>query len=196
MGPPMGQPGGPAVGQQMGQQMPPQVQQPPPQAAAGPGPAPLPSPAGPVPTVCADKESCLQIVDAFLDGQPRAFGLLQVRSEKQLGGGSCGGDCNLPGACPEGPAKCRYDTYDSALAAIYYVKRGKFDKAKEILDSFLTILYPTDPGTFHPPKPETQYVGSATGKTLTLLASSYNMAVQPQAGNYEDPAVTDGGVDA
>jgi len=39
-------------------------------------------------------------------------------------------------------------------------------------------------------------VGAASGKVVTLLASSYNMAVQPQAGNYEAPAVTDGGVDA
>merc|ERR1740123_713826 len=102
---------------------------------------------------CTDKETCLQIVDAFLDSQPRAFGLLQVRSEKELGGGTCGGDCNLPGACPEGPAKCRYDTYDSAMAAIYYVKRGKVDKAKEILDAFVTLLYPVNPATFNPPKP-------------------------------------------
>merc|ERR1719491_241789 len=86
---------------------------------------------------CNDKESCLQIVDIFLDSQPRAFGLLQVRSNKELGGGTCGSDCNLPGACPEGPDKCRYDTYDNALAAIYYVKRGKVDKAKEILDAML-----------------------------------------------------------
>jgi hypothetical protein len=130
-------------------------------------------------------DECLQIVDAFLDSQPRAFDLLQVRSEAKL-------EQDLPGPCPEGPAKCRHDTYDAALAAIYYTKRGKLDKAREILDGLKRILYPTktSPSDFKPQSGETLYGGK-----LTLLASSYNSQNPPAGGVYENPFVTDGGVD-
>jgi len=152
---------------------------------------------GPViaPDRCTDKESCLLIIDAFLDAQPRNFELLQVRSPKALGGGPCGGRCNIPGPCPEGDAKCRYDTYDSALAALYYVKRGRLAKAKVILDAFIKILYPTNSATFKPNSPKTQHRGVASGRVITLLASSFNKAHAPQPGNYQSPFVTDGGVD-
>lgn len=144
---------------------------------------------------CRDKESCLRVIDTFLDAQPRAFDLLQVRSPKNLYAGECGELCNIPGPCPEGDAKCRYDTYDSALAAIYYTKRGHLEKAKPILDAFIKTLYPVGLESFHPKSQKTQYIGVATGKIVTLLASSYNKAVEPMPGNYEAPGVTDGGVD-
>jgi len=135
-------------------------------------------------------------VDRFLDEQPRAFGLLQVRAARgNLGGGPCGGQCWLPGPCPEGDAKCRYDTYDSALAAIYYTKRGRLPEAKKILDAFVRILYPTSLAQLRPSTSETLHKGGPSGRTLTLLASSYNKAQEPQAGNYQAPWVTDGGVD-
>jgi hypothetical protein len=127
-------------------------------------------------------------VDNFLDAQPRAFNLLQVRSADVL-------EQDLPGPCPEGPEKCRHDTYDSALAALYYTKRGKLSEAKDILDAFLGIMYPASLDGFKPPSGETQYTGAASGKTLTLLASSYNSANPPKGGVYENPDVTDGGVD-
>jgi hypothetical protein len=133
-------------------------------------------------------ESCLKIVDDFLDAQPRSFGLLQVRSDASL-------EQDLPGPCPEGPAKCRHDSYDSALAALYYTKRGRLDKSQEILDALLKILYPDSLGGIAPNTDKTQYVGLASGNTLTLLASSYNSANAPRGGSYEDPYVTDGGVD-
>jgi hypothetical protein len=146
-------------------------------------------PAPPATSQCPDQESCLQIVDNFLDEQPRSFGLLQVRSADVL-------EQDLPGPCPEGPAKCRHDTYDSALAALYYTKRGSLDKAKDILDSLLKILYPASLSNIRPKTTKTQYTGVASGRTLTLLASSYNSANAPAGGNYEDPYVTDGGVDS
>lgn len=162
-------------------------------AKVGPGP------------MCASKEDCLSIVDHYLDSCPRSFGLLQARGDGtaqglgnwiSLNGGSCGANCVLPAACPEGAAKCRHDTYDSAVAAIYYIKRGRLDKAKEILDTFLQALYPTSAANIQPTGKHTVYTGAASGHALTLLASSYNSATQPTAGNYQNPFVTDGGVDS
>ncbi|CAK0815147.1 unnamed protein product [Prorocentrum cordatum] len=161
------------------------------QASAGTPPAPgayCTEPAPPASSQCGSLDECLTIIDRFLDSQPRAFNLLQVRSEDHL-------EQDLPGPCPEGPAKCRHDTYDSALAALYYVKRGKLSEAREILDAFLGIMYPASLDGFKPPSGETRYTGVASGKTLTLLASSYNSANPPQGGVYENPDVTDGGVD-
>lgn len=152
--------------------------------------------------MCATPE-CLAIVDRYLDTCPRSFGLLQARGDGKaqglgewtnLNGGPCQ-NCGLPSACPEGPAKCRHDTYDSAVVAIYYVKRGKLDKAKQILDAFIKALYPTNMERVRPQGKGTVYTGSASGRKLTLLASSYNSANEPTAGNYQDPFVTDGGVD-
>lgn len=146
---------------------------------------------------CQSQSLCLDIVDRFLDEQPRAFGLLQVRAgEGSLGGGPCGGLCTLPGPCPEGDAKCRHDTYDSAIAAIYYTKRGRLEAAKNILDAFLRILYPASAQQLRPHTEETLHRDGPSKRVLTLLASSYNNAQEPQAGNYEAPWVTDGGVDA
>jgi hypothetical protein len=105
---------------------------------------------------------------------------------------------DLPGPCPEGPAKCRHDTYDSALAALYYTKRGNLPQAKRILDAFIKALYPTAGATdFAPAKIAQvgQYTGVASGRQITLLASSFNSVSTPTAGNYEAPKVTDGGVD-
>ena len=171
----------------------------PPGFASPPGAVELAAAAGPHlcgAAMCADAEACLKTVDAFLDAQPRHFGLLQVRALGNLGGGGCGALCELPMECPEGPAKCRHDTYDNALAAIYYAKRGRLGQAKRILDAMLRILYPESLEGLRPSTSETLYRGVATGRTLTLLASSYNSANEPVAGNYETPYVTDGGVDS
>jgi len=62
----------------------------------------------------------LEIVDAWLDGQPRnAFGLIRTYEDNS-----------------------RHDIYDNAVAAIYYAERGHFSKAKGILDAFEHYMYP------------------------------------------------------
>jgi len=142
-------------------------------------------------------------VDHYLDTCPRKFGLLQARGDGRaqgIGGGVNlnGGDCptcGLPSPCPEGPAKCRHDTYDSAVVAIYYVKRGKLTEAKTILDVFIKALYPTNMAAIRPQGKNTVYTGAVSGRKITLLASSYNSVNAPTAGAYVDPFVTDGGVD-
>jgi len=162
---------------------------------------PLEEPSG---HMCATAEECLLVVDRYLDTCPRSHGLLQARGDgkaqglgdwENLGGGSCP-SCGLPGACPEGPAKCRHDTYDSAVVAIYYVKRGRLEDARAILDTFIKGLYPTVGAELRPTGKHTEYTGAASGRKITLLASSYNSVHEPTPGNYQSPFVTDGGVDS
>lgn len=93
---------------------------------------------------CAQKEACLQIVDAFLARQPRqgnGNSLLQAYdSPPQGGGGPCGALCYLKPRCVSD--RCKYYIYDNAVAAIYFAYRGKLSEAKTILDSFKSLLYP------------------------------------------------------
>lgn len=95
---------------------------------------------------CGDKESCLEIVDRYLEGQPRAPGregasLLQTfgRAPPQ-GGGPCGALCELHPLCVSGT--CRFDPYDNAVAAIYLVRRGRLEDAERILNALKGLLYP------------------------------------------------------
>lgn len=46
--------------------------------------------------------------------------------------------------------KRRCDVYDNAVAAIYLTKRGHMDAAKQILDTFLRLMYPTDFTNIYP----------------------------------------------
>lgn len=122
----------------------------------GPSPSSPPSPNPPSPTPpsgdatkCEDRDSCLLIVDGFLQRQPRqsyfsdkTIGLLQTHGPPSFGGGDCK-ECLLPETCPFLPLRgqCRFDVYDNALAAIYLTKRGKLAEAKRILDAFIKLLY-------------------------------------------------------
>lgn len=142
---------------------------------------------------CEKPELCLKLVDMFLDRQPRRAGLLQALGNQQLGGGSCGESCKLPSPCKGG--KCGYNTYDNALAAIYYTKRGNLAMARNILDAFKQALYPKDLKKVEPKVPEALYVGEVSKKALTLLASSYAADHDPVAGDYRMPFVADGTVD-
>eukprot|EP00929_Paragymnodinium_shiwhaense_P078452 TRINITY_DN40669_c0_g3_i1.p1 TRINITY_DN40669_c0_g3~~TRINITY_DN40669_c0_g3_i1.p1 ORF type:complete len:731 (-),score=109.83 TRINITY_DN40669_c0_g3_i1:126-2318(-) len=143
---------------------------------------------------CTDKESCLKVVDAFLDDQARSpLGMVQTFGENTQGGGPCGELCQLAMQCPgyEQVHKCRFDTYDNALTVIYYSERGNFDAAQRILDGFMRLLYPDTevPGVtygVHDELPSKRY--------LTLLAASY-YALDVQPGSYWGDAVADGAVD-
>ena len=91
---------------------------------------PPPPPLSPLDPSCASGcptlESCLTIVDNNLLALPKnARGLLQTYSS--FAGAACSG-CH------------RYDVYDNALAAIYWLKRGNIAKATEVL-SALNSLY-------------------------------------------------------
>lgn len=143
----------------------------------------------------------LRIVDEFLDTRPRqtfiprAGGLLQVFGPGSYGGGSCGRLCTLSESCPFSAVAglCRFDVYDNALAAIYYTARGKFDKAKAILDGFLYYMYvkrqeTNDKVTTGPEQ------GLPSGRYLNLLAASYTNA-RSIPGQYEGAGVADGAVD-
>ena len=76
--------------------------------------------------VCSDRETCLSIVDAFLERQPRqsfmggkGVGLMQTFGPDSFDGGPCGDKmCKLVGPCPnyEQTPHCRFDVYDNALA--------------------------------------------------------------------------------
>uniref|UniRef100_A0A7S4PSL2 SMB domain-containing protein n=1 Tax=Alexandrium monilatum TaxID=311494 RepID=A0A7S4PSL2_9DINO len=152
---------------------------------------PTPSPLVALPR-CETSAECLGLVDAFLDSQPRSFGLLQARADQTLGGGPCGAMCELPVNCSG--ASCGHVTYDSAMAAIYYTKRGYLDKAKAILDAFRDALYPRDASLLRPLTHDTLYRGNASRKKITLLAMSYSDE-RPIPGNYESPYVLDARVD-
>jgi len=94
---------------------------------------------------CTEKETCLQIVDEFLARQPKQQGqgtsLLQAYdSPIQGGAGPCGALCYLRPRCVSD--RCRYYVYDNAVAAIYFVHRGKLSEAKLILDTLKPLLYP------------------------------------------------------
>mmetsp|Transcript_97416 Transcript_97416/g.275494 ORF Transcript_97416/g.275494 Transcript_97416/m.275494 type:complete len:775 (-) Transcript_97416:83-2407(-) len=149
---------------------------------------------------CPDKESCLRIVDSFLDRQPRnPNGLLQTYGSNGHigGGGSCGWECQLPAQCPGADVlhHCRFDTYDSSLAAIYYTKRGRLAEAQRILDGFIGLLYPGKEVKFNGKKVS---YGAADGlpsrRWLTLLAAAYTPQ-KAKPGDYWGGAVTDGAVD-
>jgi len=156
--------------------------------AFSPSTAPLPTP---TPT-CESKESCLSIIDRFLDGQPRqdiptaGAGLVQIMSVNSLGGGPCGAFCDLP------EESGRFDTYDNALAAIYWIKRGNLQNAAQILDVFIGLLYPADVAGI---RSDVLYANMPSGRTLTLLAASYSSKAQAKAGDYFSEAVIDGAVD-
>eukprot|EP00438_Fugacium_kawagutii_P007879 Skav213954 [mRNA] locus=scaffold1979:178458:186567:- [translate_table: standard] len=76
--------------------------------------------------------------------------------------------------------KKRCDVYDNAVAAIYLTKRGHMDAAQAILDTFLRLMYR----------------GIPSGRTLTLLAASYECDTDVPAGTYQEPLVMDGAVDS
>ncbi|CAK0899943.1 unnamed protein product, partial [Prorocentrum cordatum] len=143
------------------------------------------------------RESCLALVDGFLDHQvDGGLGLLQAQTGS-LGGGPCGHLCGLP------PALDRSDVYDNALAAIYYVKRGRLEEARRILDVFTSLLYPGDlrPSSTFPGQrggiqfPGTVYHGLPSGRPLTLLAAAYRSTMKARAGQYWGVEVMDGAVD-
>ena len=147
--------------------------------------------------VCADRESCLQIVDSFLRRQPRqtfwddGVGLMQTFGPDSVSGGPCGDQmCKLVEPCPnyQQTPHCRYDVYDNALAAIYLSKRGKLDEARGLLDAFIKLLYPgwAVPGL--------EIGGLPSNRSVTLLAASYTDAAA-QAGAYQGTGVADGAVD-
>ncbi|CAE7500427.1 DEGP1 [Symbiodinium natans] len=143
-------------------------------------------------------ERYLELVDTFLERQPRqsflknGAGLLQTFGAS-LGGGDCGDLCALPAPCPEfGVSKrCRYDVYDNAVAAIYLTKRGKLVAARGILDAFLHLLYPPQE---IPHLSFGERDGLPSGRWLTLIGSSYTHK-EVKAGSYYGKHVVDGGVD-
>lgn len=133
---------------------------------------------------CRDSESCLAIIDSFLERQPRqtymsgGVGLMQTFGPDSFGGGDCGEHmCKLVEPCPnyQQTPHCRFDVYDNALAAIYLTKRGKLPQARDVLGAFLQLLY------------------DDTGK-MVLLAASYTDA-PAKAGDYQGVGVSDGAVD-
>lgn len=149
---------------------------------------------------CTDQETCLTLIDAWVDAQPRTnwmqggAAFVQTFGANSQGGGSCGNEfCKLDVECPDFSitGQCRFDTYDNALAAIYLTKRGRFDKAKAILDAFIQLLYPdrTVPDVSFGPSE-----GLPSGRQLTLLAASYTPTVA-RAGEYWGAGVADGAVD-
>eukprot|EP00928_Gymnodinium_smaydae_P061669 TRINITY_DN45703_c0_g1_i1.p1 TRINITY_DN45703_c0_g1~~TRINITY_DN45703_c0_g1_i1.p1 ORF type:complete len:720 (+),score=154.65 TRINITY_DN45703_c0_g1_i1:119-2161(+) len=147
---------------------------------------------------CTDQESCLKIVDAFLDGQPRTTflkdgaALVQTFGANSQGGGSCGSFCELPKQCPDFDVtqSCRFDTYDNALTAIYYTMRGKLPEAKRILDAFVQLLY----ATRHMPNAFGARNNLPSKRRMNLLAASYTSR-GASAGEYWGTGVADGGVD-
>ncbi|EOD35560.1 hypothetical protein EMIHUDRAFT_449267 [Emiliania huxleyi CCMP1516] len=142
--------------------------------------------------VCSDRETCLSIVDAFLERQPRqsfmggkGVGLMQTFGPDSFDGGPCGDKmCKLVEPCPnyEQTPHCRFDVYDNALAAIYLTRRGRLEEARSVLKSFLYFLY-DDKGARD---------SSPCG--LKLLAASYTDA-PAKAGDYQGVGVADGAVD-
>mmetsp|Transcript_93510 Transcript_93510/g.204776 ORF Transcript_93510/g.204776 Transcript_93510/m.204776 type:complete len:1463 (-) Transcript_93510:25-4413(-) len=142
---------------------------------------------------CKNEQACLEIIDDYLQHQPRQInGLLRTYGES-LGGGDCGELCHLPSVCPTDPLieGCRYDTYDNSMAALYFTKRGRHALAEEILKTFAELLYPKSLDGI----PENvRYVGPS-GKTLTLLAAAYSDTGKAKAGDYDGKGVYDGAVD-
>ena len=133
---------------------------------------------------CKDSASCMEVIDSFLERQPRqtympsAVGLMQTFGPDSFGGGSCGKEmCELVEPCPnyQQTPHCRFDVYDNALAAIYLTKRGKISQARDVLGAFLELLY------------------DESGK-MVLLAASYTDA-PAKAGEYQGVGVADGAVD-
>lgn len=147
-----------------------------------------------------DVEKHLKTIDAFLDKQPRqtylpgGVGLLQTFGPNSISGGDCGKEfCELPEPCPFGASgHCRFDVYDNAVAAIYYIKRGKLKEARRILDAFLHLLYP-------PKKVPHLSFGNPqdhlpSGHWLTLCGASY-WDGSVEAGTYSGGSLADGAVD-
>lgn len=149
-----------------------------------------------------EAEKYLGMVDAYLDSQPRqqflsdGVGLMQTFGPGNLGGGPCEDeDCKLPKTCPEEArsGNCRVDTYDNAVAAIYYTKRGRLTKARNILRAFLHFLYPKPGSNVSGPAWGAEQ-GLPSGRTLTPLVNSYTL-YKADPGQYEGKSILDGGVD-
>jgi len=140
-------------------------------------------------------EEHLTIVDSFLANHPRsATGLLQTYGPGSVDGGSCGDECELAEPCPlfGNIPHCRFDVYDNALAAIYFIQRGKLEDAKKILDAFVYYLYPGNAidYRYYP----YAYV-TKSGRHMTLMAASYTDE-KSAPGHYSDtPGVADGATD-
>jgi len=146
------------------------------------------------PCLHGDVEECLKILDDFFlmeqhqqeypDGRR---GLYRTYG-RSLGGGDCEGNlCRLVDPCNEGAQDCRHDVYDNALAAIYLTKRQHFKAARQILDTFSSLLYPTSPVS-----PEISFTSLPSGRTLTLLGASFTQH-PGRAGVYA--GMVDGAVD-
>ena len=149
---------------------------------------------------CADRETCLRLVDDFLHSQPRQSyfkgdaGLMQTFGPGSVGGGPCGDEmCKLVEPCPNyaQTPHCRYDVYDNALAAIYLSKRGKLDEARRILDAFIALLYPPRP---LPGITVDKSDGLPSNRSIALLAAGFTDA-PAQAGQYAGVGVADGAPD-
>jgi len=152
-------------------------------------------------SACTDRESCLRIVDAYMENQPRQdffgdpkVGLLQTFGPNSVGGGPCGDKlCKLVEPCPNfaQTPHCRYDVYDNALAAIYLAKRGKIDAARQILDAFITLLYP--PHSIADITIDAKD-GLPSNRSIALLAAGFTDA-PTRAGMYAGAGVADGALD-
>ena len=150
---------------------------------------------------CGAKAECLKIIDDYFEKATRqsyaegGAGLLQTYGPGSIGGGSCGDEkCKLVEPCPNYvlAPHCRFDVYDNALAAIYLSKRGKLDEARNVLDAFISLLYPTGNVT-----PGLDYGAGAllpSQRSLTLLAAGYT-DMRATAGEYQGVGVADGAVD-
>lgn len=140
-------------------------------------------------------EEHLLIVDSFLANHPRSqTGLLQTYGPGSLSGGSCGDECDLLEPCPlfSTIPHCRFDVYDNALAAIYFIQRGKMADAKKILDAFVYYLYPGNAIDYHyyPYAYVTQ-----SGRHMTLMAAAYTDEKSAPGAYSDTPGVADGAVD-
>ena len=150
---------------------------------------------------CGTKADCLKIIDDyFLHATRQTYaaggaGLVQTYGPGSIGGGPCGDElCKLVEPCPNYALSphCRFDVYDNALAAIYLTKRGKLGGARQVLDAFILLLYPTGDVT-----PGLDYGAGAllpSERSLTLLAAGYT-EVETVAGEYQGAGVADGVVD-
>lgn len=143
-------------------------------------------------------ETYLAKVDADLERRPRnPHGFLQTYGPGSIGGGTCA-TCTLPEPCPlsaqggTGASSCAFDVYDNSLAVIYFIMRGHLDKAKPIVDSFVSLLFPAASAEVDA---DTMFMTSS-GRRVTPLAASYT-AIQERAtaGTYYGEAVSDGGAD-
>lgn len=139
---------------------------------------------------CPGQGECLELVDEFFRTAPKGSLGLYRTYQRPLEGGDCP-QCDLNKDFESLRKRC--DVYDNAMAVIYLTKRGQMDAAEQILDIFLRLLYPTDFTNIYP---EELYRGLPSGRTLTLLAASYECDTDVTAGTYQEPQVMDGAVDS